>query len=62
MRRVLRRKRDDVAGVKVRIRDRSGRLVPRRRELSLDGITVTNLADAFAFSERLQGWAEDEAG
>ena len=62
MRRVLRRKRDDVAGVKVRIRDQSGRLVPRRRELSLDGITVTNLGDGFAFSEKLLIWAEDEAG
>ena len=62
MRRVLRRKRDDVAGVKVRVRDQSGRLVPRRRELSLDGITVTNLADGFAFSEKLLTWADDEAG
>jgi hypothetical protein len=62
MRRVLRRKRDDVAGVKVRIRDQSGRLVPRRRELSLDGITLTNLGDGFAFSEKLLIWAEDEAG
>jgi hypothetical protein len=62
MRRVLRRKRDDVAGVKVRIRDRSGKLVPRRRELSLDGVTVTNLCDGFAFSEKLLIWAEDEAG
>ncbi len=62
MRRVLRRKRDDVAGVKVRIRDQSGRLVPRRRELSLDGITVANRADGFAFSEKLLNWAADEAG
>jgi len=38
IRRVLRRKRDEVAGVKVRIRDPSGRLVPRRREISLDGV------------------------
>jgi hypothetical protein len=58
--RVLRRKRDEVAGVKVRIRDQSGRLVPRRREISLDGIAVTNLTDGFTFSDRLVDWAEDE--
>lgn len=62
IRRVLRRKRDDVAGVKVRIRDPAGRLVPRRRELTLDGVTVTNLTDGFAFSQRLPDWAEHEAG
>ncbi|MGH9028177.1 MAG: rolling circle replication-associated protein [Acidimicrobiales bacterium] len=62
MRRVLRRKRDEVAGVKVRIRDQSGKLVPRRRELTLDGVTVTNLTDGFAFSERLVDWAESETG
>ena len=49
-------------GWKVRIRDQDGRLVPRRRERSLDGLTVTNLADGFAFSERLLDWAEDEVG
>lgn len=59
VRRVLRRKRDEVTGVKVRIRDRSGKLVPRRREMSLDRVTVTNLANGFAFSDRLLGWANE---
>lgn len=60
LRRVLRRKRNEVAGVKVRIRDQGGQLVPRRREKSLDGVTVTNLADGFTFSARLLDWAVDE--
>jgi hypothetical protein len=60
VRRVLRRKRDDVAGVKVRIRDVDGRLVPRRRERSLDGLAVTNLQDGMEFSKRLLRWARSE--
>jgi len=60
MRRVLRRKRDEVAGVKVRMRDTEGRLVGRRRERSVDGVTVTNLADGMAFGEQLLRWARVE--
>jgi len=60
MRRVMRRKRDDVAGVKVRIRDAQGLLVPRMRERSLDGLSVTNLADGFGFGEKLLRWAQAE--
>ena len=60
MRRVLRRKRDDVAGVKVCIRDQGGGLIPRRRERTFDGVTVTNLSDGFAFSSRLLDWVESE--
>ncbi len=57
MRRVMRRKRDEVAGVKVKVRDAAGKLVPRGRERSLDGLTVTNLADGMAFGARLLRWA-----
>ena len=58
VRRVLRRKRDEVAGVKVRVRDGGGRLVARRRELWLPGLSVTNLADGMDFGGRLIGWAQ----
>jgi len=59
MRRVMRRKRDEIAGVKVRIRDSQGRPVSRRRERSLDGLTVTNLADGIGFGARLLLWAKE---
>lgn len=58
MRRVMRRKRNDVAGAKVKVRDATGRLVPCGRQRSLDGLTVTNLTDGFGFAERLLRWAE----
>ena len=60
MRRVMRRKRDEVAGVKVRIRDAGGRLVPRNRERSVDGLCVTNLIDGFGFGDKLLRWAQAE--
>lgn len=60
MRRPLRRKRDEVTGVRVRARDVDGKLVPRRRELSLDGLTVTNLSDGMKFGDQLLRWAKQE--
>lgn len=59
IRRVLRRKRDEVAGVKVKVRDSAGKLVPRGRERSLDGLTVTNLADGIGFGGKLLTWSKD---
>jgi hypothetical protein len=61
MRRVLRRKRNEVLGVKVRARATDGKLVPRRRERWIDGLRVTNLADGMAFGESLMRWSKDEA-
>jgi len=60
MRRPLRRKRDDVSGVRVKARDTDGRLVPRGRERSRDGLTVTNLSDGMRFGDQLLRWAEEE--
>jgi hypothetical protein len=58
MRRVMRQKRDQVRGVKVKIRNQDGTLVPRLRERWLDGVTVTNLQDGSAFGEQLLRWAQ----
>lgn len=60
MRRPLRRKRDEIAGVRVKPRDFNGKLVPRRRELSRDGLSVTNLSDGMQFGSQLLRWAEEE--
>jgi len=60
LRRIVRRKRDEVTGVKVKPRDPDGRLVPRSRERSLDGLRVTNLSDGMRFGAQLLEWAEEE--
>jgi hypothetical protein len=60
MRRPMRRKRNEVAGVKVRARDKLGRPVTRRQERAVDGLSVTNLADGFLFGERLLRWAQSQ--
>lgn len=60
MRRPLRRKRDEVTGVRVKARDADGKLVPRRRERSVDGLTVTNLSNGVKFGDQLLRWAKEE--
>jgi len=60
LRRIVRRKRDEVTGVKVKPRDPDGRLVPRSRERSLDGLSVTNLSDGMRLGAQLLEWAEGE--